>query len=213
MPTNSKSSSPGHAAELDRHLSFRMFLAWLFFGAAGVWGFLYLSRTLQADLRLFTIVCPVMLINVIATSIWSSICASGKVKWAWTVIPFGCCLLIYASIVKAVSNFAQDAKGGFHFQYGLRISLLLAILCLWILIAPIKGWPEVSPPKRRLAIAMAAIGILAMVFFVGQFLDQSLSTRSLSLDQVRGAMSWLLRASVVLYVLAGAKILLPKTIA
>jgi hypothetical protein len=204
-------SNAHSSAERDRHLSFRMFLAWLFFVVVGLWGFVYLSRTLKADLRLFTIVCPVMLMNVVATSIWSSICANGKVKWAWMVIPFGCCLLIYASIVKETGNFAQATKGAFH--YGLQVSLLLAILCLWILIAPIKGWTEVSPPKRRLATAMAAIGTLAMVLFVGQFLYQSLSTRSLSLDQVRGAMSWLLRASVVLYVLAGGKILLPKTIA
>ena len=206
-------SSARSSAERGRHLSFRMFLAWLFFIAAGVWGFVYLSRTLQADLRLFTILCPVMLINVVVISIWSSICANGKVKWAWLVIPFGCCLLIYASIVKVTGNFAQATKGAFQSQYGLQISLLLAILCLWILIAPIKGWTEVSPPKRRLATAMAAIGTLAMVLFVGQFLYQLLSTRTLSLDQVRGAMSWLLRASVVLYVLAGGKILLPKTIA
>jgi hypothetical protein len=200
-------------AERDRHLSFRMFLAWLFYVVAGVWGFVYLSRTLKADLRLFTIVCPVMLINVVAVSIWSSICANAKVKWAWMVIPFGCCLLIYASIVKETGNFAQATKGAFHSQYGWQIALLLAILCLWILTAPIKGWTEVSPQKRRLATAMAAIGTLAMVLFVGQFLYQSLSTRSLSLDEVRGAMSWLLRASVVLYVLLGGKMLLPKTIA
>ena len=154
-----------------------------------------------------------MLINVVATSIWSSICANGKVKWAWMVIPFGGCLLIYASIVKETGNFAQATKGAFHPQYGLQISLLLAILCLWILIAPIKGWTEVSPPKRRLATAMAALGTLAVVLFVGRFLFQLSVVTSLSLDQIRDAMSWLLRASVVLYVLAGGKILLPKTIA
>jgi len=212
MLRKTEAAIPGHPPERGRHLSFRMFLAWLFYVVAGVWGFFYLSRTLKADLRLFTILCPVMLINVVAGSIWSSIRASAKVKWGWLVIPLGCCLLIYASIVKAVGNLAQDANGGFHSQYGLRISLLLAILCLWILIVPIEGWPEVSPPKRRFAIVVAAVGALTMVLFVVRFFYQLSSTASLPLDQVRDAMSWLLSASVILFLLSGGKILLPKTI-
>lgn len=189
----------------------RIVLAWLAFFSAGVWGYSSLSRTLQSDLRLFCVLLPVVLINVVTISMFSSISATGRAKWAWLLTPCVCFVLIYVGIIKAVGKASPYQKDGIQYTYGFLICLLLLIILVWILSAPVKAWPEASPHIQRLGNVIAGIGATAELFFVSQFISNLLST-SLSMEQFQNAMSKLLLAGVILYVLMGVRILLPRTI-
>ena len=189
----------------------RTTLSWVILLGLGVLGFWYLTTILKNDLSEFPVLLTTALLGVVSVLLWSEIDASNVGnKWAWRLIPYSFCLLMYSTVVGPASKLMRYPTPEHRHQFGSRTIGLFFLIFAWSLIMPVRGSQTTNIRLRKFQLALTVAAASVQLVFGFRFLRELWSATSI--DQVRTSMSVLIYLGLALYLFLVAKILLPKTV-
>lgn len=185
-------------------------LAGAIFLGLGVAGYWQLEQT--SDLSEFTILLITVLLTA-ATVLLGSIIDRNKAarQWLWLLVPYGCCLLLYSTVIRSVDKLGRYPTRELTHQFGSYAIAFFAIVFVWILIVPVRGSHGAGSRLRTLQSAVTAAVALAQILFAFLFLHELRSATSIA--QVRVAARMLSYTGLAVYLLLVLKALLRRRIA